>query len=180
LISINFHNFKIHSIGIGDSFDKKFILNAGIKGKGNYYFVNKISDISSVIIHSLSKCLRKYISNVKINLDKIKPEYEFTPRMNFIYPDEIISYYFIVKGNNINENIQINFESSDKKENFIFSNEKILKENNGGLIGQIIIGNILKNSENTLDENLEIKLSKNYQILSNKTSLLAIRRRRLK
>ena len=174
LISRNFHNFKIHSIGIGDSFDKQFILNAGIKGKGTYHFVSKISDISSTIIHSLSKCLRKYISNVKINLDKIKPEYEFTPLMNFIYPDDIIYYYFIVKGNNTNENIQINFESSDKKENFVFSNEKIIKENNGGLIGQIIIGNILKNSENTLDENLEIKLSKNYQILSNKTSLFAI------
>jgi len=57
LISENFQNFKVHSIGIGDSFDKKFILNAGLKGKGSYHFVNNISDISSVIIHSLSKCL---------------------------------------------------------------------------------------------------------------------------
>ena len=174
LISSNIQTFKIHSIGIGDSFDKKFILNAGLKGKGSYHFVNNISDISSVIIQSLSKCLRKYISNVKINLDKIKPEYEFTPKMNFIYPDEIIYYYFIVKGNNINETIQINLESSDKKENLVFSNDKIIKENKGELIGQIIIGNILKNSEITLDENLEIKLSKNYQVLSNRTSLFAI------
>ena len=174
LISENFQNFKVHSIGIGDSFDKKFILNAGLKGKGSYHFVNNISDISSVIIHSLSKCLRKYISNVNLNLDKIKPEYQFTPKMNFIYPDEIIYYYFIVKGNNINEDIQINFESSDKKENYVFSNEKIIKENNGELIGQIIIGNILKNSKDTLSENLEIKLSKNYQVLSNRTSLFAI------
>jgi hypothetical protein len=94
--------------------------------------------------------------------------------MNLVFPDEIIYYYFIVKGNNINEKIQINLESSDKKENFVFCNDKIIKENKGELIGQIIIGNILKNSENTLDENLEIKLSKNYQVLSNRTSLFAI------
>lgn len=41
------------------------------------------------------------------------------------------------------------------------------------MISQIIIGNILKNSDN-INENLEIKLSRNYQVLSKKTSLFAV------
>ena len=174
LISSNSEKFKVHAIGIGSSFDKILIQNAGLQGKGSYQFVNNISDINSIIIQSLSKCLRNYLLNVKINLDKIKPEYDFRPKINFIYPNEIINYYCILKGKGTNENIQINFESSNKKENYIFSKDKIIKENDGEIIGQIIIGNILKNNKNELDENIEIKLSKDYQILSNKTTLFTI------
>ena len=173
LISTNSEKFKIHAIGIGSSFDKILIQNAGIQGKGSYNFVNNVSEINSIIIQSLSKCLRSYLLNTKLNLDKIKPEYEFMPKNNFIYPDEIINYYFIIKGKNNNDNIQINFQSQKKNENFIFSNEKIIKEKDGEIVGQIIIGNIIKNSDN-LEDNLEIKLSKNYQILSKKTSLFAV------
>jgi len=174
LISTNCEKFKVHAIGIGSSFDKKLIQNAGIQGKGSYHFVNNVSDVNSIIIQSLSKCLREYLLDVKISLDTIKPEYEFLPKNNFIYPEEILYYYFIIKGNNINDKIQINFESSKKNENIIFQNEKIVKENDGEIIGQIIIGNILKNSDGKLDENMEIKLSKDYQILSKKTALFAV------
>ena len=171
LISTNCEKFKVHAIGIGSSFDKKLIQNAGIQGKGSYYFVNNTSQINSIIIQSLSKCLRNYILDAKLSLDTIKPEYEFLPKVNFIYPDEILNYYFIIKGKN-EGNIQINFNSEKKNENFIFNSDKIIKENDGDLIGQIIIGNVLKNSD--LEENLEIKLSKNYQILSKKTALFAV------
>jgi len=173
LISTNSEKFKIHAIGIGSSFDKILIQNAGIQGKGSYNFVNNVSEVNSIIIQLLSKCLRSYLLNTKLSLDKIKPEYEFMPKNNFIYPDEILNYYFIIKGKNNNENIQINFQSQKKNENFIFSNEKIIKEKDGEIVGQIIIGNIIKNSDN-LEDNLEIKLSKNYQILSKKTSLFAV------
>ena len=173
LISINSEKFKVHAIGIGSSFDKILIQNAGIQGKGSYHFVNKVSEVNSIIIQSLSKCLRSYLLNVKLSLDKIKPENEFMPKINFVYPDEILNYYFILKGKN-NENIQINFESSKKNENFIFSNDKIIKEEDGEIVGQIIIGNILKNADDKFDENTEIKLSKNYQILSKKTALFAV------
>ena len=173
LISINSEKFKVHAIGIGSSFDKKLIQNAGIQGKGSYYFVQNVSEVNSIIIQSLSKCLRNYLLNIKLSLDKIKPEYEFMPKMNFIYPDEILNYYFILKGKN-NENIKINFESAKKNDSIPFSNEKIIKEEDGEIVGQIIIANILKNSDDKLDENMEIKLSKNYQVLSKKTSLFAV------
>ena len=92
--------------------------------------------------------------------------------MNFIYPDEIINYYFILKGKD-HDNIQINFENSNKNENIIFKKDKIIKESEGEIIGQIIIGNKLKNEENMEEEKI-IKLSKEYQILSKKTSLFAV------
>ena len=175
LISINSDKFKVHAIGIGSSFDKILIRNAGIQGRGSYNFVTNISQINSIIIQSLSKCLRNYLLDVKLRVDKAILEYEFLPKFNFIYPDEILNYYFIIKGNNDkNENIQITFESLKKNENYIFPNDKIIKEENGEIIGQIIIGNLLKSSDNNLDENVEIKLSKNYQVLSKKTSLFAI------
>ena len=49
----------------------------------------------------------------------------------------------------------------------------MIKEPDGELIGQIIIGNKLKNEENMEEEKI-IKLSKDYQILSKKTSLFAV------
>ena len=172
LISKNSDKYKIHSIGIGSSFDKKLIQSAGLQGKGSYHFVNNISDVNSVIIQSLSKCLRNYLLDVKLSLINLKAEYEFFPNVNFIYPDEILNYYFILKGKN-KENIEIYFESSKKNEKIIISEDKIIKEKDGEIISQIIIGNILKNPNEKLDEDLEIKLSKNYQILSQKTSLFA-------
>ena len=102
-------------------YDKKLIQNAGKQGKGSYHFVNNVSDVNSIIIQSLSKCLRKYLLNAKLSLYKVKPEYEFQPKNSFIYPDEILNYYFMIKGKNNIQNIQINFESFQKSKQYIFS-----------------------------------------------------------
>ena len=172
LISTYSEKFKIHSIGIGSSFDKQLIQNAGIQGRGTYHFVANVSDVNQVIIESLSKCLRCYVTNAKLSLNELQPEQDFTPKMNFIYPDEILNYYFILKGKD-HDKIQINFENPKKNENFVFANDKIIKEEDGEIIGQIIVGNKLKNEENMEEETI-IKLSKEYQILSKKTSLFAV------
>ena len=172
LISTYSEKFKIHSIGIGSSFDKQLIQNAGIQGRGTYHFVANVSDVNQVIIESLSKCLRSYVINAKLSLNELQPEQDFTPKMNFIYPDEILNYYFILKGKD-HDKIQINFENPKKNENFVFANDKIIKEEDGEIIGQIIVGNKLKNEENMEEETI-IKLSKEYQILSKKTSLFAV------
>ena len=172
LINTYSDKFKVHAIGIGSSFDKQLIQNAGIQGRGTYHFVQNVSDVNSIIIESLSKCLRNYVLNAKLSLNEIKPEQEFTPKMNFIYPDEILNYYFILKGKD-HDKIQINFENTKKNENFVFTKENMIQETEGGTIGQIIIGNKLKNEENMEEENV-VKLSKEYQILSKKTSLFAV------
>ena len=172
LINTYSDKFKVHAIGIGSSFDKQLIQNAGIQGRGTYHFVANVSDVNSIIIESLSKCLRNYVSNAKISLNELKPEQEFIPKMNFIYPDEILNYYFILKGKE-HDKIQINLENSKKNESVIFTKDKIIKEPDGEIIGQIIVGNKLKNEEN-MEEDTIIKLSKEYQIFSKKTSLFAV------
>ena len=172
LINTHSDKFKVHAIGIGSSFDKQLIQNAGIQGRGTYHFVTNVSDVNSIIIESLSKCLRNYILDAKLSLNEIKPEYEFIPKMNFIYPDEILNYYFILKGKE-HDKIQINFENTKKNENYLFTKEKIIQEIEGDIVGQIIIGNKLKNEDNMEEETI-VKLSKEYQILSKKTSLFAV------
>ena len=112
---------------------------------------------------------------MKINPINLKIKYDFLSKKIFCYCDEIINYYFIVNGNYQNKDIEINFEYENENEkilkNFKFTNENTLKLTEGKIISQIIIGNILKDKNNNIKEDLEIKLSKEYEILSTKTAL---------
>ncbi len=178
LISNNNEQFKIHSIGIGDSFDEYLIKKAGVYGKGSFNFVTNINDINSVIIQNLNKCLKPYLIDTNFNLISDKVEYQFIPK-DIIYQDEILNYSFIKKGKFDNENIKINFNSIEYNNNnknniskeIAFSNNDIIKIPDGDILSKIIIGNILKKNNN--DEEKEISLSKKYQIISKKTSLFA-------
>ena len=53
LISLNSEKFKVHAIDIGSSFDKQLIQNAGMQGKGSYYFVKNVSEVNSIFIQSI-------------------------------------------------------------------------------------------------------------------------------
>ena len=178
LISNNNEQFKIHSIGIGDSFDEYLIKKAGVYGKGSFNYVTNINDINSVIIQNLNKCLKPYLIDTNFNLISDKVEYQFIPK-DIVYQDETLNYSFIKKGKFDNENIKINFDSieynnnnkNNIREEITFSNNDIIKIPDGDIISKIIIGNILKKNNN--NEEKEISLSKKYQILSKKTSLFA-------
>jgi hypothetical protein len=173
LISNNNEQFKIHSIGIGDSFDEYLIKKAGVYGKGSFNFVTNINDINSVIIQNLNKCLKPYLIDTNFNLISDKVEYQFIPKY-IIYQDEILNYSFIQKGKK-NNKVEIEFTSTVNnesiKENFVFDDKKIINIPNGEILSKIIIGNILKNKNISKEE--EIELSKKYQILSKNTSLFA-------
>ena len=174
LISNNSEKFKVHSIGIGNYFDKNLIEKAGIQGKGSYHFVKQIDQINSVIIQSLHKCLRPYLYDSKFSLINEKNEYEFIPKDDICYQDEILNYSFIQKGKK-NNKVEIEFTSTVNnksiKENLVFDDEKIINIPDGEILSKIIIGNILKNKNISKEE--EIELSKKYQILSKNTSLFA-------
>ena len=175
LISNNCEKFKVHSIGIGDSFDKNLIEKAGIQGKGSYHFVYENNQINSVIIQSLNKCLRPYLYDSKFSLKNGKNLYEFIPKDDICYQDEILNYSFIQKGKKENEKIEIEFTSKlnneAKNKEFKFEESNIINIPDGEILSKIIIGNKLKNKDLTKEE--EIKLSKEYQILSKNTSLFA-------
>ena len=172
LIKENLDVFRVHSFGIGDSFDKKFIQESG--KNGSYCFIPDINDINSNVIQTLNKTLRNYLFDCKINVKNIKTEYSYFTKQKIFYQDEFINYYFIIK-NKINNNINIDIEFYDKKElikkELIFDNNNIIVEKDGDIISKIIIGNILNNTE--LNEDKSIELSKKYQVLSKYTSLYA-------
>ena len=172
LIKNNLDVFRVHSFGIGNDFDKKFIVEAG--KNGSYNFIRDIDKIKSNAIQTLNKALRNYLFDFKINVKNIDTEYNYFPKNKIYYQDEFLNYYFIIK-NKLNNNINISIEYYDKKElvkkEINFDKNNIISENDGDIIGKIIIGNILNNTD--LSEEKSIELSKKYQVLSKYTSLYA-------
>ena len=174
IIKNNLDVFRVHSFGIGNSFDEKFIVESG--KNGSYNFIKDIDKIKSSVIQTLNKALRNYLYDFKIDVKNIDTEYNYFPKQKIYYQDELLNYYFIIK-HKLNNNININIEYYDKKElikkviNFDNNNNNIISENDGDIISKIIIGNILNNTDLPQDKNIE--LSKRYQVLSKYTSLYA-------
>ena len=168
--------YKIHTFGIGNDYNKKFIQKAG--KNGSYNFISEISNLKSKVIEILNRALRSYIYDPKINIENNNLEHIYFPQKKIYYQDEVLNYYFIIK-NKLQDKIKINFEYIDKteliKKEIIFNDENILKENDGDIISKIIIGNILNNKENnnSIEIKKEIELAKKYQVLSKSTSLFA-------
>ena len=173
IIKNNLDVFCVHSFGIGNSFDEKFIVESG--KNGSYNFIKDIDKIKSSVIQTLNKALRNYLYDFKIDVKNIDTEYNYFPKQKIYYQDELLNYYFIIK-HKLNNNININIEYYDKKElinkEINFDNNNIfISENDGDIISKIIIGNILNNTDLPQDKNIE--LSKRYQVLSKYTSLYA-------
>ena len=179
IISKNNDKYRVHSFGIGDYYNKKFIEECGIRGKGSYNFVNNISKINEAVIQTLNNSLRSYLYNVKFTLKDQKYEYDFTPINNMCYQDEILNYYFIIKDKINKDEIKVGLQYYIKKnlieKELIFKNENITKDEDGDLISKIIIGNILNNSnqDNKIEKEKNIELSLKYKVLSEYTSLFA-------
>ena len=83
LIKNNLDVFRVHSFGIGNDFDKKFIVEAG--KNGSYNFIRDIDKIKSNVIQTLNKALRNYLVDIKINVKKIDTEYNYFPKNNIYY-----------------------------------------------------------------------------------------------
>ena len=184
LIKENSHIFRIHSIGIGDSFDKELIELSGKYGKGSSNFVENLKNINNVIIKVLNKCLKPYLYDINFNFLNIKKEEKesiFVKMDNYIYQDEIINYSFILDDkkkvsyidsqNNIFK-FKTEFFKNQKKFENNFEFKVIMNLPEGDNLTKIIIDKYLKNNPN-LDEKTEIKLAKEYEVLSKNTSLFA-------
>ena len=174
LISKHNNLFRIHALGIGNSFDKQLIETSGRLGKGSYNFVKDINQINNVVIQTLNKCMINYSIEPNFKCEN-KVKFECQPINDIVYDDEIIMFSFISEGNK-NEDIEINFKikdnESEMEENLFFNKEKIHKLNDGDSLGKIIMGTILKYNNN-INEEEEKKLAKEYQVLSKNTSLYA-------
>ena len=184
LIKENSSIFRIHSIGIGNDYDKELIKLCGKYGKGSFNFVKNINNINDVIIKILNNCLRPYLYDINftcLNLNKKSLDPIFVKSNNYAYQDEIINYSFILddKQNKSFINSQKNrykfkmefiknFKNFEK--NFEFTN--LLNLPDGDNLSKIIIDKFFKNNLD-LDEKKEIKLAKEYEVLSKNTSLYA-------
>ena len=170
-ISANNSRFRIQSIGIGSDFDKVLIERCGKLGKGSSSFVVDVEELNHTVIGTLNKCLRPYLTKINFDIKDINKMYIMPSLDNISYQDDIINYAFI--SNDKKEGpIDINFKANDTKNdiNKDFKVDKIINLENGNQLSKIIISNLLKISKN-INEEEEIKLSKEYQVLSKNTSL---------
>ena len=181
LITTNSSKFRIHSLGIGRDFDKILIERCGKLGKGSSSFVEDVEKINSVVINTLNKCLRAYITDIKFEFENYKEELAnkiiaCNPINNFTYQNEVMNYSFILPNNKELKDLKIKITGKDPI-NIIESNinlDNMIKIEDGEEMGKMIIGKALKNNDELLkDEKKEIEFAKKYQILSKNTSLFA-------
>ena len=181
LITANSGKFRIHSLGIGNDFDKVLIQQCGKLGKGSSSFVKEVEKINSVVIDALNKSLRPYITDIKFEFENYKEEIASNiitcnPINNFTYQNEIMNYSFILPGNKELSDLKIKIICKDpiniieKEVNL----DNMMKIENGEEMSKMIIGKALKNNDELIkDEEKEIKFAKKYQILSKNTALFA-------
>ena len=190
LVTSNSNKFRIHAIGIGNSFDKILIERSGKLGKGSSVFVEDVEKINLAIIETLNKCLRPYITDIKFNFlnykNNIKNSILITEPVNkFSYQDEIINFSFILNEENkidINEmleSIQIEVIGKDpindiKEKISLDKSDNIMRIRNGDEMTKMIVGKALKyNKELTNDIKNEIEVAQKYQVLSKNTAFFA-------
>jgi hypothetical protein len=163
--------FSIFSIGIGSSFDKDLIKNAGIIGRGGFNFCPDLNNLNSIIIKEINKCTQPYISNFKIKstLDE-KYLYKAFDLPEIVRNNQIINIGYIIEDNKENNKINIDIEylkDGNKKENYEI-NPEIIKD--GNELSKLIIYNYLT-KDISIKEKEELAIK--YQILTEYTSLYA-------
>ena len=172
IIENNSNNFSLYSIGIGNSFDKDLIKNAGILGKGNYNFCNKLDSLNSIIASEISKAISPYISklDIKTSLDQIDI-IKNNKIKNIIREDEIINLNYITKEEKVDKiKIDINYLENDKKIQKIFDITP-LEIPEGEEFSKLIYNNYILNFDYSSKEKIDLALK--YQIFNKYTSLFA-------
>ena len=167
--------FNLHCLGIGDC-DLDLIKRSAIIGNGFSYYINDLNNLNKTTILALenSQKLKTIICDITNNY-KDKTYIECNMK-DYNGINDFMKYGFIFKNKNININeiellLKININEND------IIKEKIRKFNikklpDGDKLGKVIIYNYLKKN-NTIDQNIQIKLSKEFNILSPYTAFYA-------
>ena len=174
LIEKNSNKFTIHAFGIGNSFDKDLIKNAGIIGKGSYSFCKDISGLNKIIVSTLNNICTPFIANLELKspLDKLNL-YKINVNNISIREGLIYKYYYIINKKLENKKINFSLKYTKKKETKTETKElEPFELPQGDQLSKLIINKyILENDSLSQDE--KIKLALKYQLFIEGTSLFA-------
>ena len=174
LIEDNNSKFTIYSIGIGRYFDEDLIKNAGIIGKGNYNFCNKLDKLNSIIASEINRCCNPFITDIILNsnLDDKNTINNNIPKI--MRENELINLYYIINNDNIENKIQLKMQFKDNTNIEYEKNYEIIPEflEKGDDLSKLIIYNQIRNNKNLSKED-KIKLALKYQLFIEGTSLFA-------
>ena len=178
IIEENSNNFFIYSIGIGNSFDKDLIKNAGNLGKGNYDFCSDIKNLNQIIVKNIKNSSQNFAYDFEFNSNLYNKNnlYKLIENKLVLKNNKIINIKYIIEDNKeIDKKIHLNIKYK------IYNNIKEFNENyeinaleilEGNKLSKLIIKDYLDKNKN-LKEEEKIKIALKYQIFTEYTSLFA-------
>ena len=181
-ISNNKKHFRLHALGIGNNFDKNLIDRISQAGKGIKAYIPDFLSINIVIFKILQMYTRSYYKNLELIIEKENNYFNnkkniIFPNSSFIYHDELFVNAFISNGgpakNYEGMKLILKFKQGVKNEEKSkhYEIKNIYKYPEGNSLSRLIIGNYINNSLNPISPDECIKLSKDYQILSQYTAI---------
>ena len=174
LIEKNSNKFIVHAFGIGNSFDKDLIKNAGIIGKGSYSFCKEINGLNKIIVSTLNNICTPSITNFEIKspLDELNL-YKIADNNITIKENTIYKYYYIINKKLENKKINFSLKYNKKKEIKTKKYElEPIKLDSGEQLSKLIINKYIKKND-SLSREEKIKLAIKYQLFIEGTSLFA-------
>ena len=174
LIEKNSNKFIVHAFGIGNSFDKDLIKNAGIIGKGSYSFCKEINGLNKIIVSTLNNICTPSITNFEIKspLDELNL-YKIADNNITIKENTIYKYYYIINKKLENKKINFSLKYNKKKEIKTKKYElEPIKLDSGDQLSKLIINKYIKKND-SLSREEKIKLAIKYQLFIEGTSLFA-------
>ena len=167
LIGSKSDEFIFNSLGIGEC-DKDLIQRTALSGKGYSYYIDDLNQLNSVVISLLDKVKEYFTINCTTNK---KPLIENDNKYT-IEKYDFFNYGFILDEKDIN-NIEFNINIKGKEDIKIsFDKNRIIRLNEGDYLGKLIVDKYLK-SYIQKETKIKIKLSKEYNILTDETAFYA-------
>ncbi|MCQ2820736.1 MAG: VIT and VWA domain-containing protein, partial [archaeon] len=179
LIENNSKDFYVYSIGIGSSFDKNLIENAGRVGRGGFNFVKEVKNLDEIVIKQIEKCVENFNVGLKIDLDLNEDKVLFATEIpTILRQNESFNYFRISSEEEKPTEIKIKFENiteEGKSENISeeLKGEEILCElPEGEELSKLAIHTFIRD-QNEKIKGREIEISKKYQVVTEGTCLFA-------
>ena len=168
LIGSKSDEFIFNSLGIGEC-DKDLIQRTALSGKGYSYYIDDLNQLNSVVISLLDRVKEYFTINCTTTNKKplIENDNKYT-----IEKYDFFNYGFILDEKDIN-NIEFNINIKGKEDIKIsFDKNRIIRLSEGDYLGKLIVDKYLK-SNIQKDTKIKIKLSKEYNILTDETAFYA-------